>query len=59
MAKRGRPVKENARRRRYELRMNDEEAELLGGLTKKTGMDRADVIRTALEKYNKHIGNKW
>jgi hypothetical protein len=50
MAKRGRPIKENARRVQFRLRMNDRENSMLKSICEYTGLTRPDVLRIALER---------
>lgn len=51
MAKRGRPIKEDARRREYRLRMTDNEYEQLEQMSEQSGITMADVIRESLSLY--------
>lgn len=54
MAKRGRPVKEDAKRNRYMVRFNEEENDVLAAYCQKVGRAKADVIRSlALEAIKK------
>lgn len=50
MARRGRPFVEDRRDKKYMIRVNDVEEEMLNYICKVTGMGRADVFRTALER---------
>ncbi len=48
--KMGRPKVDNPRKKRVEIRFNDEEIKHLDSLVAKYQMDRASIIRLALEK---------
>lgn len=50
MAKRGRPIKKDARRVQFRLRMNDHENTMLKSICEYTGLTRPDVLRIALER---------
>lgn len=50
MTKRGRPVKKDARRVQFRLRMNDRENDMLKTICDYTGLNRTDVLRVALER---------
>lgn len=43
--KRGRPMKDSARRHRLELRLTDEEYELIFNVSKKIGKSAAEIAR--------------
>lgn len=45
MAKRGRPIKEDAKRTRYSVRFSEEENNMLVAYCEKVGKAKADVIR--------------
>lgn len=51
MVKRGRPIKEDARRREYRLRMTDNEYEQLEQMSEQSGITMADIIRESLSLY--------
>lgn len=50
--KRGRPVTDNSRNRRCDVRMSDEEFASLDELSTITGKNKSDVIREALRMYS-------
>lgn len=56
MARVGRPIKEDARRGRFEIRLNDKESEALNRRCKETGMSKADVIRSLIFAADKKKG---
>lgn len=45
MSKRGRPIKEDARRNNFILRLNDEELARIDRLCKVTGKSRSAIVR--------------
>lgn len=49
MAKRGRPVKEDAKRDGYRLRLNEEERDMLDILKIKTGRSISEILRKGIE----------
>ena len=50
MAKRGRPVKEDARRGQYRLRMSEEEEAMLDYIQEQTGKSKAEIFREGLRR---------
>lgn len=49
MAKRGRPVKDEARKRQYRLRLSEEEEAKLNYIQKKEGKTKAEILREGLD----------
>lgn len=49
--KRGRPLKRDAKRYRWDLRINDDQRELLDALIAKTGKTRTQIVGEALDMY--------
>ena len=57
--KRGRPFKEESMGSRFTFRLKPDDSEKLDSLVNRTGMNRSDVIRKALEKlFKEKDGNK-
>lgn len=53
MEKRGRPLKEDAKRKQFRIRMTDEQAEMLNFTSERLGVSKTDVILKALNiQYN-------
>lgn len=50
MAKRGRPVKPDAKRKRVMLRLNDKQASMLRDLSKRTGRNQTDIFVGLMEE---------
>ena len=50
MAKRGRPVKPDAKRKNVMLRLNDKQASMLRDLSKRTGRNQTDIFVGLMEK---------
>lgn len=50
MAKRGRPVKPDAKRKNVMLRLNDKQASMLRDLSKRTGRNQTDIFVGLLEE---------
>lgn len=50
MAKRGRPVKPDAKRRNVMLRLNDKQASMLRDLSKRTGRNQTDIFVGLMEE---------
>lgn len=50
MNKRGRPFSDNPRTKQYRILMNKDEKDTLETVCKLTGMSKADVFRTAIER---------
>ena len=50
MSKRGRPIKPNARRSQFRLRMNDQETNMLNSICDFTGLSVSEVLRVAVER---------
>lgn len=56
MAKRGRPVKPDAKRKNVMLRLNDKQASMLRDLSKRTGRNQTDIFVGLMEEeYKKNI----
>ena len=51
MRKRGRPLKENARKVRLDVRLSEEDMEIIDEIMEKTGKTKSDIIRTSLYVY--------
>ena len=49
----GRPKIDNPKGRRYEIRMSDDEIKLLENLSSRSGKSKSDIVRRALELYNR------
>lgn len=49
--KRGRPVKVSSRRRKFDIRLNEDELDMLDFITWNTGLSKAEVFRKALKMY--------
>ena len=49
--KRGRPVKETARRRIINIRLTEEEYDMLDKISFKTGLNKSNIIRAAVRVY--------
>ena len=55
MGKVGRPIKENAMRKQYKIRMDDEFATRVNELSKKTGKSKAELFREGIDTlFKKH-----
>lgn len=50
MAKRGRPVKPDAKRKNVMLRLNDKQASMLRDLSKRTGRNQTDIFVGLMEE---------
>lgn len=50
MAKRGRPVKPDAKRKNVMLRLNDKQASMLRVLSKRTGRNQTDIFVGLMEE---------
>lgn len=50
--KRDRRVKSNTKGKRCEIRMSDEELQILESMVNKTGLTKTEVIQKALKMYN-------
>ena len=50
MAKRGRPVKPDAKRKNVMLRLNDKQASMLRDLNKRTGRNQTDIFVGLMEE---------
>ena len=50
MAKRGRPVKPDAKRKSVMLRLNDRQASMLRDLSKRTGKNQTDIFVGFMEE---------
>lgn len=50
MSKKGRPFSDNPRGEQYRLRMTKDERDMLEDVCELTGMNKADVLRTAVER---------
>ena len=50
MAKRGRPVKPDAKRKNVMLRLNDKQASMLRDLSKRTGKNQTDIFVGLMEE---------
>ena len=50
MAKRGRPVKPDAKRKNVMLRLNDKQASMLRDLSKRTGRNQTDIFVSLMEE---------
>ena len=50
MAKRGRPVKPDAKRKNVMLRLNDKQARMLRDLSKRTGRNQTDIFVGLMEE---------
>lgn len=50
MAKRGRPVKPDAKQKSVMLRLNDKQASMLRDLSKRTGRNQTDIFVSLMEK---------
>lgn len=50
MAKRGRPVKPDAKRKYVMLRLNDKQASMLRDLSKRTGRNQTDIFVGLMEE---------
>ncbi len=50
MAKRGRPVKPDAKRKSVMLRLNDRQASMLRDLSKRTGRNQTDIFVGLMEE---------
>lgn len=50
MAKRGRPVKPDAKRKRVMLRLNDKQASMLRDLSKRIGRNQTDIFVGLMEE---------
>ncbi len=48
--RRGRPLKENAKRKGIRVRLNNEEADMLSELSAKTGRTRSDIFVDLMRK---------
>ena len=58
MKKRGRPIKEDAKRRAFNLRLTDDEAVMLNILSSETGKTMTEILRKGLEmQYKLHIND--
>lgn len=50
MAKRGRPVKPDAKRKNVMLRLNDKQTSMLRDLSKRTGRNQTDIFVGLMEE---------
>lgn len=58
MAKRGRPIKPDAKRNGMNIRLSKEENEMLHELSKKSGKKRSEVLVTGLKKLYEMSGGE-
>lgn len=56
--KRGRPLKEDAKRGQYRIRLSEEEENLLERMAEELGMTKADTLRQGLRLLNTVYGNE-
>lgn len=55
MGRPGRPKKETCKDNRFEVRLSDEDLEVMDEICDRTGKNRSDVMRTALLVYQNLI----
>lgn len=54
----GRPLKEDAKRGQYRIRLSEEEENLLERMAEELGMTKADTLRQGLRLLNTVYGNE-
>ena len=51
MTKRGRPCKDGSKKRRFEIRLDEKNREMLEFLAEKTGKTKTDIMTNGLRMY--------